>query len=83
LFFFVFEKCSKNNRSFGLRMLGALTSDSRIVKLRLPICEIYQLFRSLVYFILPFTDVRTTKLFGPKENKINKQAKKLKKFADG
>jgi len=31
-------------------------------KLRLPICEIwceiFQLFRSLVYFILPFTDVR-------------------------
>jgi len=28
------------------------------VKLRLPIREIYRLFRSLVYFILPFTDVR-------------------------
>jgi len=29
-----------------------------ILKLRLPICEIYQFFRSLVYFILPFTDLR-------------------------
>jgi len=33
-----------------------------ILKLCLPICEIWceilQLFRSFVYFILPFTDVR-------------------------
>jgi len=29
-----------------------------MLKLRLPICEIFQLFCSLVYFSLPFTDVR-------------------------
>jgi len=50
------------------------------VKLRLPICEIYLLFCSLVYSILPFTDVRN--FSERKQNKINKRSKKLKNFAD-
>jgi len=43
-----------------------------IVKLRLPICEIFQLFRSLVYFILPFTDVQN---FSDRIFRINKCTK--------
>jgi len=42
----------------------SLQANNLQIKLRLPICEIwcdiYQLFRSFVYFILPFTDVRNS-----------------------
>jgi len=52
---FSFGKLSKPK--YWKRFYGMLQ-----LKLRLPICEIwceiYQLFRSLVYFILPFTDIQ-------------------------
>jgi len=51
-----------------------------IVKLRLPICEIFQLFRSLVH--LNLLSIRKVSYIGKRYNKINKRAKKLKNFAD-
>jgi len=49
----------------GIRALAKSATEEGIelpkltlTKLRLPICEIFQLFRLIVYFISPLTDVR-------------------------
>jgi len=75
---FIISNCVLNVISYGdgYRELVARFR----VKLRLPICEIwckiYQLFRLLVCFIFPFTDVRN---FSDRNwNKINKRAKSWK-----
>jgi len=52
------------------------------IKLRLLICEIYQLFRSLVHFILPFTDLRNftyRKKFSLQEVEVSQKLVKKKK----
>jgi len=46
------------NQPYFKHLIQIMNADFS-VKLRLPICKIFQLFYSLVYFILPFTDVRS------------------------
>jgi len=57
---FVLSVCHVVIISINLGVSNHQTISSKCyrLKLRLPICEIFQLFRSLVYFILPFTDVQ-------------------------